>query len=289
MKIAVITNNLKNDAVKFQPKVIEKLISIGITPVMLNNAKITETKFVNKIEYYGSHSEVVKNCDILITIGGDGTIIHMARHAAEYNKPLLGINFGRVGFVATLEPNQLDSLSNLLTGKYFTEQRMLLKVTVETHDKTDVLYAINDAVISRGSMSRMMDLSVSVNGKRTCQYRADGIIFSTPTGSTAYSLSAGGPVICPDMECILLTPICPHSLFSRSVIFKHTDKLTAHALTGEGSDSEAFLTVDGQYYLSLNKETRVTVEKYEKSFTLISMKPQNFYTVLNNKLNERGV
>ena len=289
MKIAVITNTLKSDALGFQPKVIEKLTELGITPVMLDSSQITDNQYSNKIEYYSSHSDVVKNCDILITIGGDGTIIHMARHAAEYNKPLLGINFGRVGFVATLEPNQLDSLSNLLTGKYFSEQRMLLKVTVETPDNANILYAINDAVISRGSMSRMMDLSVSVNGKKTCQYRADGIIFSTPTGSTAYSLSAGGPVICPDMECILLTPICSHSLFSRSVIFKHNDKLTAQAVTGEGFDSEAFLTVDGQYYLSLNKDARVTVEKYEKSFTLISMEPQNFYTVLNNKLNERGV
>jgi len=289
LKVAVITNTLKSEAVEFQPQVIEKLISIGITPVVLKSDKGISKKFNDRIEYYSRHSEVVKNCDILITIGGDGTIIHMARHAAEYNKPLLGINFGRVGFVATLEPEQLDSVEKLLTGEYFSEQRMMLKVTVETLDNTTQLYAINDAVISRGSMSRMMDLSVSANGKKTCEYRADGIIFATPTGSTAYSLSAGGPVICPDMECMVLTPICPHSLFSRSVIFKANDVLTVQASTGEGSDSEAFLTVDGQYYLPLNKDTRVTVERYEKSFSLISIEPQNFYTVLNNKLNERGV
>ena len=213
----------------------------------------------------------------------------MARHAAEFEKPLLGINFGRVGFVATLEPTELDKLSNLLTQQYTSQQRMLLKVTVEDEKSTTVLYAINDAVISRGSMSRMLDLSVSVNGKQTCNYRADGLIFSTPTGSTAYSLSAGGPVICPDIECILLTPICPHSLFSRSVIFKSEDVLRVQACTGNNTENEAFLTVDGQHYLPLQENTKVTIEKYRKSFTLLSMEKKNFYTVLHEKLNERGV
>lgn len=287
MKVAVIVNTLKNEAVSFLPKVIEKLISLEITPTLLEDTK----KFYasGKIIYYNSHNELVKNCDIVITIGGDGTIIHMARHAAEYNKPLLGINFGRVGFVATMEPDEIDKLSLLLTGEYSCQQRMLLKVTVENHNSVKHLYAINDAVISRGgSLSRMMDLSVMANDEKICDYRADGIIFSTPTGSTAYSLSAGGPVISPDMECILLTPICPHSLFSRSVIFKKNDILTVQAAAGRYSDSESFLTVDGQYDLPLNENTKVRIEKYEKSFTLISMKPKNFYTVLNDKLNERG-
>lgn len=286
MKVAVIVNTLKKEAVNFLPKVINKLLSLNITPTLLTNTKAFYNS--SKIIYYNNHSELLKNCDIIITIGGDGTIIHMARHAAEYNKPLLGINFGRVGFVATMEPNEIDKLSLLLTGEYTCQQRMLLKVTVENSDSTKYLYAINDAVISRGSLSRMMDLSVMVNGEKICDYRADGIIFSTPTGSTAYSLSAGGPVISPDMECILLTPICPHSLFSRSVIFKKDDILTVQVASGRYSDLKSFLTVDGQYDLLINENTKVKIEKYEKSFTLISMKPKNFYTVLNDKLNERG-
>lgn len=288
MIVAVIANVSKPDAVSFLPKVVEKLLSLDITPAMTENIK---EEYYNSdiVTYYSTHNELVKNCDVIITIGGDGTIIHMARHAAEYNKPLLGINFGRVGFVANMEPNELDKLSQLLTGNYFCENRMLLKITVVNNNKTSILYAINDAVISRGSLSRMMDLSVSVNDKKTCDYRADGLIFSTPTGSTAYSLSAGGPVICPDIECILLTPICPHSLFSRSVIFRSSDKLTVHAAAGSNSTSEAYLTVDGQYFLPLDDNTKVTIEKYEKSFRLISMEEKNFYTVLNNKLNERGV
>lgn len=287
MIVAVITNTSKTDAVCFLPKVIDKLLSLGITPSLCEKERALYNS--DKIIYHQGHRQLVENSDIIITIGGDGTIIHMARHAAEFEKPLLGINFGRVGFVATLEPTELDKLSNLLTQQYTSQQRMLLKVTVEDEKSTTVLYAINDAVISRGSMSRMLDLSVSVNGKQTCNYRADGLIFSTPTGSTAYSLSAGGPVICPDIECILLTPICPHSLFSRSVIFKSEDVLRVQACTGNNTENEAFLTVDGQHYLPLQENTKVTIEKYRKSFTLLSMEKKNFYTVLHEKLNERGV
>ncbi|MEE1155311.1 MAG: NAD(+)/NADH kinase [Acutalibacteraceae bacterium] len=287
MIVAVITNTSKTDAVCFLPKVIDKLLSLGITPSLCEKERALYNS--DKIIYHQGHRQLVENSDIIITIGGDGTIIHMARHAAEFEKPLLGINFGRVGFVATLEPTELDKLSNLLTQQYTSQQRMLLKVTVEYEKSTTVLYAINDAVISRGSMSRMLDLSVSVNGKQTCNYRADGLIFSTPTGSTAYSLSAGGPVICPDIECILLTPICPHSLFSRSVIFKSEDVLRVQACTGNNTENEAFLTVDGQHYLPLQENTKVTIEKYRKSFTLLSMEKKNFYTVLHEKLNERGV
>lgn len=287
MKVAVIANISKPSVVNFLPNVIEKLISFNISPIMLENVK--EVYNSDKVTYYSNHSDLIECCDVIITIGGDGTIIHMARYSAEYNKPLLGINFGRVGFVATMEPDELDKLSQLLTGEYFSENRMLLKITVVNNDTTNVLYAINDAVIARGSLSRMLDLSVSVNDKKTCDYRADGLIFSTPTGSTAYSLSAGGPVICPDIECILLTPICPHSLFSRSVIFRSIDKITIQTATGNNSNSEAYLTVDGQYFLPLDDNTKVTIEKYDKSFSLISMEEKNFYTVLNNKLNERGV
>ncbi|MEF2920393.1 MAG: NAD(+)/NADH kinase [Acutalibacteraceae bacterium] len=287
MIVAVITNISKQEAVSFLPKVIDELLSLNITPALL---KREQNLYVsNKVMYFNNHRELVKNSDVIITIGGDGTIIHMARHAAEFDKPLLGINFGRVGFVATLEPTEIHKLSHLLTNDYTSEQRMLLKITVENENTATMLYAINDAVISRGSMSRMLDLSVSVNGKQTCNYRADGLIFSTPTGSTAYSLSAGGPVISPDMECILLTPICPHSLFSRSVIFRPDDVLKVQAHSGNNPDSEAFLTVDGQHYLPLQENTKVTIERYTKSFTLLSMEKKNFYTVLHEKLNERGV
>ena len=142
MKVAVITNTSKPQAVEFQPKVIDKLINMGVTPVVLESDRRIAKNHINDVLCFESHTEVVKNCDILIAIGGDGTIIHMARHAAKHNKPLLGINFGRVGFVATLEPQDLDSIDKLLAGNYFTQQRMLLKVTVETPTGAERLFPV---------------------------------------------------------------------------------------------------------------------------------------------------
>ncbi len=289
MKMAVIVNESKKGAVDFLPVLMERLFSLNTEPFLL--AEIKSLYDNEKVRYFSDRDTMIKNCDIVITVGGDGTIIHTARYCIEYDKPLLGINFGRVGFVATMEKDEIDTLSRLLTKEYYCENRMMLKVTVETCDGEQQFYAVNDAVIARGSLSRMMDLSVSANNQKICDYRADGIIFATPTGSTAYSLSAGGPVISPDMECILLTPICPHSLFSRSVIFKKSDVITVGNIINpdrNGSEIESFLTVDGQYYIPLRNDAKVIIEKCEKPFRLIHINRKNFYTVLNDKLNERG-
>lgn len=289
MKVAVIVNTSKKGAVDFLPVLTEKLFSLEIETFLLKEMKSVFDS--EKIRYFSTREEIIKECDVVITVGGDGTIIHTARYCIEYDKPLLGINFGRVGFVATMEKDEIDFLSKLLTKDYYCENRMMLKVTVETYVSEQIFYAVNDAVIARGSLSRMMDLSVSVNNQKICDYRADGIIFATPTGSTAYSLSAGGPVISPDMECILLTPICPHTLFSRSVIFQKSDIITVGNIINpdrDGSEIESFLTVDGQYYIPLRNDAKVRIEKCEKPFKLIHINRKNFYTVLNDKLNERS-
>ncbi|HHZ05605.1 MAG TPA: NAD(+)/NADH kinase [Clostridiales bacterium] len=285
MKIGIVTNSSKAEAVAYSYKVVDKVLSMGVIPVIEKNQS---NRFCDRsILVVADCDELAKASDIIITIGGDGTIIHTAKHATIYNKPLLGINFGRVGFVATMEPFELDKLDNLLTGEYYTEQRMLLDIVVKKRNITTETIAVNEAVISRGSLSRMIDLSVSLNGKKICDYRADGVLLSTPTGSTAYSLSAGGPVIQPDLQCILLTPICPHSLFSRSVIFGDNSKLAMEV--SDRTNELAYLTVDGQDSIPLSCGDTIEVSKYENSITLISMDEKNFYTVLNDKLNERGV
>ena len=175
------------------------------------------------IIFFGSEYTMLKSCDMVLTIGGDGTIIHAARKSAPLDKPLLGINTGRLGFVAELEPNELDMLQRIAEGNYSVEKRMMLKVTCKNND----FYAMNDAVISRGSLSRLIDIDVSLAEDRgyICSYRADGLIVSTPTGSSAYSLAAGGPVVEPTMKCIVMTPVCSHSLFARPVVFSHHSRL----------------------------------------------------------------
>lgn len=285
MKIAIIPNNSKPNAIVYTGKVIDKLISLGVTPVM--SREDTAQIHQDQILCTENYTELAQQSDIIITIGGDGTIIHAAKYAVAADKPLLGINFGRVGFVATMEPEDIDKLDNLVTGSYITENRMLLKVQIHQDDANKEMIAINDAVVSRGSLSRMIDLFVYVNDKMICDYRADGILLATPTGSTAYSLSAGGPVIQPDLNCMLLTPICPHTLFSRSLIFGDSDQITVEV--SEEENTAAYLTVDGQKSIKLVSGDRIVVSKYEKSIKLISMDKKNFYTVLNNKLIERGV
>lgn len=251
-------------------------------------AKYRDYFDIQAIHFYEDFSDMVRECDAVITIGGDGTIIHAAKHAAAAAKPILGINLGRIGFVAGLEIDELDKLKYLISGDYKVENRMLLKVTVHTATGEREIYALNDAVVSRGSLSRMVDLSVSYTGSKVTQYRADGLIVSTPTGSTAYSLSAGGPVIEPEMRCMVLTPICAHSLFSRSVIFGPDEKLSISASTRDG-EGNAYLTVDGETSVLLRERDVIDILPAAHSVRLIKLKNKGFYEILNEKLSERRI
>lgn len=225
-------------------------------------------------------------CDIVVAVGGDGTIIHAAKHAAMAGKPVLGINVGRLGFVAGLEADELEKLEGLVTGKYAVENRMLLQVDTALDDVHQTYYALNDAVISRGSLSRILDFKVLFNSANMCGYRADGLIFSTPTGSTAYSLSAGGPVIDPSMECILLTPICPHSLFARSYIFDEKARLSIRAGVMDG-EADVLLTVDGESGIAVPAGETISVTRCDADACLIKIKQMSFYDVLGKKLVDR--
>ena len=217
-KIALIPNLTKNGAYEASLKAITILRASGCKISMTSNMK--ENYNDDDISFHDSHQLLVEACDAVVTIGGDGTIIHAAKHAAIARKPLLGINMGRLGFVAELEPNELTMLERLLTGDYTTEKRQMLKITLKSACGGERTYfSLNDAVISRGSQTKLIELDVSLHNSYICHYRADGLIISTPTGSSAYALSAGGPVIEPSMFCILMTPICSHSLFSKPVLF----------------------------------------------------------------------
>lgn len=285
MKIAILPNLNKVDAHKHTVRVIQKLVDLGANILMY--AKYRDYFHCDEIVFYQDFYEMVTYCDVMIAIGGDGTIIHTAKHAAIAGKPLLGINLGRIGFVAGLELNELDRLQDLVDGRYHIEKRMMLEVAISQKEQKETYYALNDAVISRGALSRMIDLSVGFHDNKISHYRADGLIISTPTGSTAYSLSAGGPVIEPVMRCMLLTPICSHSLFSRSVLFGEDVKLTVQA--AEGDDNEIFLTIDGETSVQIYEDHTVAIQAAEIEVSLIKIKDISFYEVLNEKLSERRI
>lgn len=285
LKIAVIPNLSKKNADVYTSKVIKKIFSLNAEVLMLSDKQ----KFFNdrKIKYYSNIGNLILNCDIVITIGGDGTIIHKAKHAARFSKPILGINLGKIGFVAGLEPTEIDKLEQLIKGEYTVEKRMMLSVNVKKGETTRKFYALNDVVITKGVYSGLVNLNVTLNNDEITKYVADGIILATPTGSTAYSLSAGGPVIEPSMKCILLTPICQHSMFSRPVIFGENSKINITAKTRE--KDESVLSIDGGRPIIISDRDLVSVEAAKMTVSLIKLKNQNFYKVLNSKLSERRI
>lgn len=284
MKIAIIVNFDKKGALLTASKISELLLNENaevytLESEILNNLHSTKT--------FDTHSELVKNCDVLLTIGGDGTIIHCAKHAAQFSKPILGINLGRLGYVAELEANETDMLKALIRGEYTLESRLMLDVKVNRENgNTESYVAVNDAVISRGSLSRIIDLEVSIDGSPVSSYRADGILLSTPTGSTAYALSAGGPVIAPNLKCFELVPICSHSLSARCVILSSQSTVQVKA---ESPDGKSYLTIDGQISVELSENDTVEVKCSEKTLDMIVLKKRNFFKLASEKLREVNV
>lgn len=284
MNIAVVVNLDKKNAVKYAKDIVKIFLENGAKVLM--NCDNAQYFNAFKIEYFNTDTELFSKCDLAVTVGGDGTIIHTAKIAATAKKFLIGVNVGRLGFAADVEPEEIDKLTRLLTGDYGIQKRMLLDVTVKSESgKEEKLLAVNDAIIARGELSRIIDLQVYLNEQKISAYRADGLLFSTPTGSTAYSLSAGGPIIEPEMECILMTPVCPHSLFSRSVLFDSQSKLSVKTLISD--DNKAVLTVDGQKSIELKPTDTVMIKKSDLYLNLITLHKRNFYTKLNEKLKER--
>lgn len=273
---AVVFPNLKNKNVDvLTEKIINKLASIGIDACIVD--------YLNND--YKNNIEQIENADISIAVGGDGTTLQVAKMSAICNKLTLGINAGRLGFMSGLEENELDLLDRLVTGDYEIDERMMLDATFNAGDKERTRLCLNDAVISRGDIARLIDVKVECEGREVTDFRADGIIVSTPTGSTAYSLAAGGPVLSPDNSCFVVTPICPHSLVNRPIVFSSEKELELFANNDKNNDS--FLSIDGEQSFEITSNTVVKISKSKYTAKLIKFKPDNFYEILNKKILER--
>ena len=216
-------------------------------------------------------------CDFIITIGGDGTIIHAAKAAAEYSIPTLGVNAGRLGYLADIAPAEFDKIKRIPEGDYIIEERMLLEVSINN----EKYYCLNDAVVSKGSLSRMIDIDISI-GKEHISYRADGLIAATPTGSTAYSMSAGGPVVDPSLGLVIVTPICSNSLFDRPVLFK--DNSIIEISVSYAKETEAYLTIDGEKSVKICPGDKVIVKRADKTVKLMRLHKHSFYKTLFEKM-----
>jgi NAD+ kinase len=220
-------------------------------------------------------------CQMLVSLGGDGTMLTSARAVGEHQTPILGINLGGLGFLTEITSNDLDkTLERLKQKDFFIEKRMVLETEVEGLKKFDQ-YALNDVVIDKGEVARLFQMHLYADDEFICSYSADGLIISTPTGSTAYCLAAGGPIINPKTNLIIVSPICPHTFASRPIIFSENEKLK---VVVELAQREVVLTIDGQVAFALKSGSSVLVRKAKHSVNLIKFKDRSFYDILRRKL-----
>lgn len=224
----------------------------------------------------------LNGADLIICFGGDGTILHMSKTATRAGLPILGVNIGTMGFMAELESTELELLRNLASGQFSIDKRMMLEVTVQR--ERDIVFhdiCLNDAVITKGAVARIVHLAVECDGVQAMECSGDGVIIATPTGSTAYSLSAGGPIVEPEAHSILVTPICAHDVVSRCMVASDsrivTVKLTHNARRN------AYLSVDGGKSVRLNMGDVTTVKKSNLQTKLVRLKERSFYDVVNQK------
>ena len=224
----------------------------------------------------------ISDANMVICFGGDGTILHMAKTATRHGVPILGVNIGTMGFMAELESSELSQLERVAKGDYSIDGRMMLDVTV--HRDRDIIFhdiCLNDVVVTKGAVARIVHLTVNCDGVQAMECGGDGIIVATPTGSTAYSLSAGGPIVEPEANSILITPICAHDVASRSIVA--SDKRTITVALSKNARRNAFLSVDGGKALKMNIGDVATVRRSELTTKLVRLKDRSFYDVVNMK------
>lgn len=280
MKILLCVNPQKEKSRIAILDVCKKLSHFGFTPLI----PIENEDICLKIEGEKYECDTLENlltkADIMLTIGGDGTILRWGKIASEHNLPLLGINTGRLGFMATLELDELDKLKKLKKGDYSISERMLMDVEISGRVGKNI--AINDVVIYKHNISKLPEYAVCQADKEVLHIRADGIIFSTATGSTAYSLSAGGPIIQPEMRCIEMTPLCAHTLFARPMVFDVNHCLSVSFVPYE--DAKVFISIDGSQGINLRPDESVILCESKNKLKLIDIDGSNFYNAVNTKL-----
>lgn len=278
--------NLNNNGVSELAFDVIKILTDGGADVYVQNEykpifKSTKAKFEN-------FDKAMSLCDCAIAIGGDGTTLNIAKKAAFLNKSALCINAGRLGFMSGIERDELSLLTKLINKEYIIDERAMLKATIEKDGEVlSSHHCLNDIVVSRGNFARLIDVTITCDGRSVSNMRSDGVIISTPTGSTAYSMAAGGPVVSPEADCIIETPICPHSLMDRSIIFSADKELIVTA--NNDQNNSPIMTVDGQEAFNLTPGCQIHIKKSDITTKLIKLKPENFYEVLNKKIIERRV
>lgn len=284
MKVVLSPNPYRDRGLKAAQAAEKILRSVGVETVMCLPFQVEGSglELPKHIRFKSTHEEL-KSADMLICFGGDGTILHAAKDANACHVPVLGVNLGSVGFMAELEQSELSMLSRLAAGKYTIEARMMLDVAVRREGK--IIYndlALNDAAVTKGAVARVVDLEVYGDKVLISSFSADGVLISTPTGSTAYSMSAGGPIVEPTAENIIVTPICPHALSARSFVLSRGR--TVSVKLGRMVRKTTYLSVDGGKAFRLNSGDVVEIRESKSKTQLVRVTGRTFYEILNHKL-----
>lgn len=274
--ILVIPNTLKDTDLSVTSRVIEKLTEFGMTALV--SAEFSG-RFDGKIEYFTS---LPSSAELVLVIGGDGSVIDASRIAIELDIPLLGVNLGNLGYLSEVETDELDILKKLADGDYIVDDKMLLEVILGKAGKVSKAQrlAVNDIIVSHSEYLGIADICLENSMNEAVKYRADAVILATPAGSTAYALSSGGPIISHNLDSITATPVSPHSFFNRSIVYSANEEIKVSNI---GSYSIK-VSIDGRFFDSLEKGDFCIVKKSDKRFKMLTFSANNMFTTLFNKL-----
>ncbi|MEO8218533.1 MAG: NAD(+)/NADH kinase [Acidobacteriota bacterium] len=281
--VGIAAKSTAEEAVKFARRVASDLQERGYT-VLFDDETGPAVKLPG-VSICKAKSELARLSDLVITFGGDGTLLSVARHVGD-TVPIIGVNMGTLGFLTEIRVEEFpEVLERVLAGNYRAEPRVALDVEVSGPGPLRHFRALNDAVVNKSALARIVEMRVKVGDMFVSSFRADGLIIATPTGSTAYNLSAGGPIIYPTMGAVVITPICPHMLSNRPIVIPDEFELTISVVT---ENQEVFLTLDGQEGAPISEHDTITVRKSPHSVLLVQSPTKNYFDVLRTKLDWGG-
>jgi len=277
--VGIVSRPRQEDIAAVAPKLIEWLESRGLA--VLYDKETAACLVASDREC--SREDLTARVDLVIVLGGDGTLLATARAFRESTVPVLPINLGGLGFLTSVKLGEMyDILEEVLQGRNRVSERSMLEAHITRAGKMVACHrALNDAVLNKGALARIIDLDLQVNGEFVCSYKADGLIISTPTGSTAYSLAAGGPIVYPQVPAFVVTPICPHTLTNRPLVIPETSNIE---VTFRSNDSQVYLTLDGQVGVELEPADRIAITKSNNSLRLVRPARNTYFEILRNKL-----
>lgn len=283
--VSLYLNRERGDADKYVRATLDVLTKHGASVTMLRDCESIGGN-IDTFKYVDNIDELVSGADALIMLGGDGTMLRVCGASARCGVPILGINLGHLGFLTGIERDDTDKIASLFSGDYSIEERMMLDVAVYDGDSISNYTPLNDVTVFSSTSSKIASFTLSCDGRRVISFKADGIIVSTPTGSTAYSLAAGGPIIDPLTELICVTPVCPHSLGSRPIVFSADSVLEISGRTNS-SDTGVVVTPDGKKQLHISENSKTVIRRSELKTKIIKIGENRFFDIVNTKLYNR--